>query len=177
MRIIYMHHAKKDNFGEENQKPGFRNQENGLSQFGVEEAEFFRKVYGSKVSFAAIYVGEFKRYRLTADIVNINNAPIYIDKRLNESGSDEEFYGVIINNDNRKEIFSRHTRALRERTHKFLDDIIKKHNNDENILCISSGVNLGEFMSYFYKGEIKGLEISYAVGLCPVVFQYNKSEK
>lgn len=176
MRIVFMHHAKKDNFGEENQKPGFRNQANRLSEDGIKELKVFREIYKKNLSFSAIYVGEFKRYKLTADIININNAPIYIDKRLNESGSDEEFYGIIVNSDNKKEVFARHTEVLRQRTHEFLNDIIKKHNNDENILCVSSGVNLGEFMSYFYGGDKKeGLEISYSFGLGLVVFQYYKN--
>lgn len=178
MKIVYIKHAQKDNLGEENQKPGFKNQENRLTAFGIKEAEMVANALKEEVDFSAIYIGEFCRYKLTADIVNFGNAPVIVDKRLNESGSDDEFAGVVIDNENKKAIYARQAEVLNNRTHEFLNEIIQKHDNDDCVLCVSSGVNLGAFMSFFFSGEkIKMFEVVYATNLSPIVFELDKNNR
>ena len=65
-------------------------------------------------------------------------------------------------------------KEFQERHIKALDEIIEKHNDDDFIICISSGVNLSAFIYYFTKKEpsndnpwIQALTIS------PVLFSTN----
>jgi len=158
VKIIYLHHAHRD------LSDGI-NQENGLTKVGIQEAEATRDIL-KDLDIHAIYVGEFIRYKLTADIINSHGSPISIDKRLNEVGSE----GYTDYKDGMEK--------LNKRTHAFLNDIIAKHGNDENVLCITSGINITSFINYFFKGDIlKGLSQVGAIGICPIVFELDKNAK
>ena len=88
------------------------------------------------------------------EIINkYNKVPIYEEIRFNE----------IKNNETWKEFQTRNMHAI--------DDIIKKHNNDDFIICVSSGVNLSSFVSYFTKQLLNNHNpVIQAITISPVLF-------
>jgi len=93
----------------------------------------------------------------TAEKINkYNNAPIYEENRFNEMNSSETW----------KEFSLRNMNAI--------DDIIEKHNEDDFIICVSSGVNLSPFIYYFNKIEPNNDSPRIqAVTISPVLFSTN----
>ena len=151
MKIVYIHHAHRD-------ISNGINQENGLTKFGMQEATLIGEMLKT-VPVKTIYIGEYIRYKLTADLINKHiKAPIIIDGRLNEHHAED------------KKIEN----GFMKRTHDFLNEIIDKHDNNDVIFCITSGGNLGQFMSYFYKDKIDGFIRTQAIGVSPINFEFNK---
>ena len=101
-----------------------------------------------------IYCSEHKRCIHTSDILNKNlNLDINIDSRFNAKTKEESWEDFINRN---KEI---------------IDEIIKSSNEDDVVLCITSGVNLSAFVSYFTGNNdivCQGLTMS------PVLFNVKK---
>lgn len=151
MRIIYMHHAQRDN-------KGGVSQENPITELGKRESEIIAEMFKG-VSLKAIYSGEYLRYLQTVEIVKGNlDVPVKTDKRLNEWVSKTE-----------------ERKSFRNRTHSFLKEIVANHDNDDTIICMTSGVNLHEFVTFFNGNKpVEGFQIMQAVGLCPIIFYYNK---
>jgi len=152
MKIVYIHHAQRD------VSKGI-NQENGLTEFGVQEATIIGEMLKT-VPAKAIYIGEYVRYKLTAELINkYIKAPIIVDDRLNERNAEDK----------------KTENGFAKRTQSFLDDIIEKHNNNDVIFCITSGGNLEEFVNYFYGGnKTDGFIRMQAIGVSPVNFEFNK---
>ena len=52
-----------------------------------------------------------------------------------------------------------------------LDDIIKKHNENDFIICVSSGINLSAFVHYFTKKKPSNDNtVIQAITISPVLF-------
>ena len=151
MKIVYTHHAQRD-------VSGGINQENGLTEFGVQEATIIGEMLKT-VPVKVIYIGEYVRYKLTAELINkYIQAPIVVDKRLNERNAEDK----------------KAENSFENRTHDFLNEIIKNHDNNDVIFCVTSGGNLDPFISYFYKGKIEGFIRMQAIGVSPVNFEFDK---
>jgi len=148
MKIVYLHHAHRD-------RSGGTAQSNPLSKHGEREAKIVGDVV-KNIPVKTIYMGEYLRYAQTAEHVNRHtDAPIKIDARLNEFDGDKD--------------------AFRARTHAFLRDIIDAHENDDVVFCITSGVNLNEFLTFFMNCKPKdGFQYVQAAGVCPIIFEYRK---
>ena len=148
-----MHHADR------NTKDG-GSQENSITDFGVQEATVIGGML-KKVPVKTIYSGEYIRYKQTVELINKHiKAPVVVDNRLNEWSSKTE---------------SRKT--LQKRTHAFLKEVIAKHNDEDIIICMTSGVNLYYFITFFNKCKpIKGFIHAQARGVCPIFFVYKKEE-
>lgn len=152
MKIVYIHHAERDH-----DNKTIPRQEQDITEDGIKEAELLSK----KVPFlkpTAIYTSPYKRCVHTANILNEEvKVPIIKDERLNEYESSETF----------KEFLERNMACI--------DDIIKKYNEDDIVLCVTSGVNLSAFMCYF-----TGIEASATAPRCqgltisPVLFTNDK---
>lgn len=151
MQILYVHHAERDRTNK-----SIDRQYQDITENGIIEANLLAEKL-KQVNITAIYTSPYLRCTHTAKIINkYNNAPIYHENRFNEMKNEETW----------KEFQIRHINAL--------DEIIEKHNDDDFIICVSSGVNLSAFIYYFTKKEpsndnpwIQALTIS------PVLFSTN----
>lgn len=151
MQILYVHHAERDRSNK-----SIDRQLQDITENGIIEANLLAEKL-KQVNITAIYTSPYLRCTHTAKIINkYNNAPIYYEDRFNEMKNEETW----------KEFQIRHINAL--------DEIINKHNENDFIICISSGVNLSAFIYYFTKQEpsndnpwIQALTIS------PVLFSTN----
>lgn len=163
MKIIYMHHADRD------MSKG-KSQENSITKHGKKEAQIIARIIkDNKFQIKCIYAGTFLRYHQTAEQISKNlKVPIIIDSRLNEHNWDNT------NNEKKEK-----STAYEARTHKFLSDVITKHNNDDTIICMTSGITLHWFVTYFLKGAapIKGFQFMHGATVSPVVFVYDKGQK
>lgn len=134
MRIIYMHHAER-NIGPNHNDPILR-QEEDITETGIEECEILGKqLSNSKYNIKKIYTSPYLRCKHTTEIINkYINVPIIEDERFNEGQPGEKF----------PEIWKRTISAL--------DEIVKdeSYTNEDDILIVTSGVNITGFICYFY---------------------------
>lgn len=148
MKILYVHHAERDRLNKSVER-----QFQDITENGITEAELLANKL-KDFNITAIYTSPYLRCIHTAEIINkYNKVPIYKENRFNEMESSETW----------KEFQTRNMKAI--------DDIIKKHNDNDFIICVTSGVNLSAFIDYFTKLEpsnnnpvIQGITIS------PVLF-------
>ena len=153
MKIIYIHHADR------NHDKNINRQEQDITEDGIIEAELIAKKM-NKIKIKAIYTSPYLRCTHTAQIINkYINVPIYKDDFLNEMESSESW------------------KDLQLRTSKGLDNIIKNNDEDDIIICITSGVNLSGFIYYFTKKEPDNNNpLIQAVMCSPVLFSTNNSQ-
>lgn len=151
MQILYVHHAERDH----NNKNVDRQQQD-ITDNGIIEANLLAEKI-KNINIKAIYTSPYLRCIHTAKIINKhNNAPIYEENRFNEMKNEETW----------KEFSNRNMEAI--------DDIIKKYNNDDFIICVSSGVNLSPFIYYFNNIEPSNDSPKIqAVSISPVLFSTN----
>lgn len=153
MRIVYIHHAHRD------MSKG-KTQENSITDYGAKEAAILGEVL-REVKVKTIYSGDYIRYNQTVELINkYIKVPVVVDSRLNEwvGGTESK-------------------ESLKNRTHEFLKEIISKYDDEDMVLCVTSGVNLSEFVTFFYKAKpIKGFQFMQAAGICPIVFEYQRDE-
>ena len=156
MKIVYIHHAERA-IGENHLDPILRNEED-ITELGVKEAEIIAE-HLSHQKVTAIYTSPYLRCRHTAEILNAkHNVEIIEEPRFNECDYKEPW----------KDLLKRNCAALK--------DIVKKYNDDDIILCVTSGVNLSAFVCFFY-----GIRPSKRVPMCqgasmsPVNFMYGKT--
>ena len=153
MKLIYVHHAERDvRFGV--------NQENDITENGVKQALLVAENL-KNVRITAIYSSQYKRCKHTAEIINqYHNLPIYEDERFNEAQPGESWNSV------------------QQRNMDAIDVIVNKSNNDDIVLCVTSGVNVSAFI--FYILGIKASEHNpwIQAGLCsPLYFMIEKRVK
>lgn len=157
MKIIYMHHAERD-IGPLHSDP-IRRQEEGITETGIKECEILGEQF-KKLKIKAIYTSPYIRCKHTAEIINnYLNVPIIEDDRLNEcTGRDEIDSG-----------------DLWKRTMESIDDVINKYNNEDEILMITSGINITGFICYFYNID-PTTHPTVSQGTCcsPINFYINK---
>ena len=151
MQILYVHHAERDR-----KNKSIDRQYQDITKNGIIEATLLAEKL-KQVNVTAIYTSPYLRCTHTAKIINkYNNAPIYNDDRFNEMKNEETW----------KEFQIRHINAL--------DEIIEKHNDDDFIVCVSSGVNLSAFIYYFTKKEPSNDNPwILALTISPVLFSTN----
>lgn len=156
MKIIYMHHAER-NITESTEIPELR-QLDDITKRGEDIANILAERFkGLKVT--AIITSPYLRCKHTAKIINrYLKAPIIEDERLNE------VYGNIEWSD----ALNRNIAAI--------DDIIRKYDNDDTIICVTSGVNISAFICYFYNIKPNNnIPYTQAVDISPIMFNYDKT--
>ena len=154
MKIIYMHHAERDINEIKDEK--FR-QMDDITQSGIKEADLLAERL-NHIKVKAIVTSLYLRCKHTAEILNkYINVPIIEDERFNECGKNEEWKKVL------------------ERNMTAIDDIVKKYDNDDTIICVTSGVNISAFICYFYglKPE-NSIPYTQAASISPVYFKITK---
>lgn len=127
MNIIYCHHAERDVKG----KP---TQQDGLTQLGKKDAKITGKMIAKHQNVKAIYTSPYFRCKQTAKIINkYIGVPIIEDARFNE----------FVSKDNKESWADAQNRIVEA-----LKDIVEKYNDEDAIVCVTSGVNIAGFINY-----------------------------
>ena len=156
MKIIYIHHGNR-------KKGNFPSQEDDLTEIGYKDCELTAELLNNKnlkKSIKAIHTSPFFRCRKTAEIINKHlNKPIINDDRLNEFKSMGEESWVDCQN----------------RIINCIDEIIEKYEDDDMVICVTSGVNIGGFIvkSFGLKPNEK-FPLLGVPSCSPIVFEYKK---
>lgn len=155
MKIIYMHHAER-NIRENHNDSELRQLED-ITERGIKEAELLAERLKNQ-NITAIVTSPYLRCRHTAEIINkYHNSPIVEDERFNEMNYGEEW----------KDLLRRNIESI--------DDIVKSYNDDDTIICITSGVNFSAFVCYFYNIEpTNDTPWSQAGDISPIIFTSGK---
>lgn len=135
MLIYYVHHAERC-------KRGHLPEDDGITNLGKQDAidvgKLFYKMSKNKKSnykFKSIYTSSFYRCKKTAELLNRKlKLEIVEDERLNEFNSKCESWI-----------------ELQERVRKSLYNIVCKHEENNIVICVTSGVNLVAFTSLAYR--------------------------
>lgn len=150
MQILYVHHAERDRTNK-----SIDRQLQDITENGIKETKLLaEKLKKLNLNITAIYTSPYLRCMHTAKIINkFINVPIYEENRFNEMDSFETW----------KEFSLRNMEAI--------NNIVDKHNENEFIICISSGVNLSPFIYYFTKIDpTNDSPKIQAVTISPVLF-------
>ena len=155
MKIVYVHHG--------NRKLGNPpSQEDDLTEIGYQDCELVANLLNNekiKSSAKAIFTSPFFRCKKTAEIINkFLNVPIIDDDRLNEFDSESENWI-----------------DLQNRVDGCIDDILKKYDDNDMIICVTSGVNIAPFINKAY--GLKAFNDAPFLGVpncCPIIFDYKK---
>ena len=152
MKIIYMHHAERDI---DNNIP---TNSDGITKRGTNQAEVLAEKM-KDINIDLIVSSEYKRCLDTANIINkYHNVDIILDSGFNEKEKDEEYKKFL------------------ERNIKSLKMLYKKYSN-KTILCVTSGVNLGAFICYFYNIKpTNKTPWAQAIDLSPINFVKGSGE-
>lgn len=153
MKTIYFHHAERNirtNIGDEQLK-----QLDGITKDGKKEAKLLAKKFkNNKRNVKAIFTSPYLRCNLTAKIINkYLKVPIIEDARINEWKKGET----------KKEFLARNIDFLEEKN--------KEFNDEDTIICVTSGVNITAFFCYFYGIEPdENIVLTQAFGCSPISF-------
>lgn len=155
MKILYVHHAERDRSNK-----SIDRQLQDITDKGITETEFLgEKLKNLNLNIKAIYTSPYLRCKHTAEILNkYLNIPIYEETKFNEMHSYETW----------KEFSIRNMEAI--------DNIVKNNDDNDFIICITSGVNLSPFVYYFTNitPEDNSPKIQ-AVTISPVLFSTDGS--
>ncbi len=155
MKVIYMHHAERD-IGPGHNDKDLRQLED-ITERGIREAEIVaERLKDEKIT--AIISSPYLRCMHTGEIINkYHHLEIIEDARFNEKRLEEDWVDFM------------------NRNMEAIDDIFHKYSDDSIIICITSGVNLTAFVSYFFEiPPKKDMTWCQANGISPVNFTKGK---
>lgn len=158
MKLIYVHHAERDL--SDKTKPPEERKLDDITENGIKEATFIsEKLKGQKIK--SIITSPYPRCIHTAEILNkYLNVPIIEDNRFNEFARGEDLKGFLIRN------------------MEAIDDIVKTSIDDDVVICVTSGVNIGAFICYSYNIKPSNyLPWTQAAAISPVIFNMNNIEE
>lgn len=155
MKIIYIHHGNR-NVGNP------PTQQDDLTELGYRDCEIVAELLANvkiKGKIKVIYTSPYFRCKKTAELINKNlQVSILEDDRLNEF-------------DRRIETWV----DLQNRVNDCIDDILKKYDDDDMIICVTSGVNISAFINKAY--GLPSSNNAPFIGVpncCPIIFDYKK---
>lgn len=156
MKIIYVHHGNR-------LKGNPPTQNDDLTKLGYKDCQLVAELFDNKnikQNIKAIYSSSFFRCTKTAEIINTHlNVNIIKDDRLNEVGSFQNESWL----DAQKRIIN------------CLDDIIEKYNDDDIVICVTSGVNIGAFICKAFDIMPSNNTPFLGVPSCsPIAFEFKK---
>lgn len=157
MKIIYVHHAERNITKQHNDKR-YRQLED-ITKNGIKDAKLLSNIFKDK-KITAIYTSTYIRCTHTAKILNrYNKVPMYYDERFNEKTNEET----------KTEFLKRNISAI--------EDIVKKYNDDDTIVCVTSGVNLTAFICYFYNiNPTENIIYTQGINCSPINFYINTNK-
>ena len=156
MKIIYVHHGNR-------KKGNPSTQDDDLTEIGYKDCEVVAEILNDdklKPRVKAIYTSPYFRCRKTAEIINkYLNVDIINDDRLNEyvGSSGERWTDVQC------------------RIIDIIDEIVEKYDDDDVVICVTSGVNVAGFIIKSF-----GLEASqetpflWIPSCSPIIFDFKK---
>ena len=158
MKIIYCHHANR----KIGNPPGPNDDITLLGKKDAKNVAKLIKIANQKQPISAIYSSPFLRCKKTANIINkYVNAPIVLDERFNEKDYNGPESWVDCQNRIKSGIL----------------DVIKKHDNSETVVIVTSGVNVASFINLAY--GVEASETTPYLGLsmcCPILFNIDKEK-
>ncbi len=158
MKIFYVHHANRKIDGEPTQ-------DDSLTKIGEKDAKNIAKTFEKlkdKYDIKAIYTSRFFRCKKTSQIINKKlNVPVYEDCRL------DEFKSVV------KETWA----ECQKRIISLLKEIVYKYNENDTVLCVTSGVNLTAFVVVAYNLQPdEFLPFPIVTSCSPIGFEISKND-
>ena len=127
MKIVYVHHGNR-------LKGNPSSQNDDMTELGYKDCKLVAELLSGdlyKPRIKAIYTSNYFRCTKTAEIIKKRlNVKILEDDRLNEFWSKGNETWIEVQN----------------RITDCLNDIIEKYNDDDMIVCVTSGVNIGAFI-------------------------------
>lgn len=170
MKIIYIHHALRA-VG----NPPTQN--DGIQPLGIKDAETTAELLKgmsdkSKSTFRAIYTSPYYRCSETAKLINkYINLPIYEEPRFNEFNKVFE----VIQGD--KSITKTETWSeCQTRIRNAIKDIVDKYDNNDTVICVTSGVNITAFIGLAYKIPVsENMPFPWVPSCSPIGFEIDKS--
>ena len=156
MKIVYMHHAER----ERNTHAAWGTPErtfDEITDLGRRQAELLaERLRNEKIT--AIITSPYTRCRHTAEIINhYHHLDIVEDERFNEIQKNEEWESLL------------------KRNMAAIDDIVRQYEDDDIIICVTSGVNISAFICYTYHiAPSNYVPWTQAADLSPVVFNIKK---
>ena len=156
MKIIYVHHGNRKVI---NETP---TENDDLTEIGYKDCELVAELLNNpkiKENVKAIYTSPVFRCQKTAEIINKGlNVPIFEDSRLKEF---KRMWEDWID--------------LQTRVQDCIDEIVSKYDDNDIVICVTSGVNVCAFINKAY--GIKPSSDAPILGLsncCPIIFNYKK---
>ena len=152
MNIVYCHHAQRAYTGSQN---------DDITSLGRKDAELAGKFLKNLSNIKAIYTSPYFRCIETARRINKSlNVPIIEEKRFNEFVSKES-----------KETWA----DLQKRIIAAIEDITAKYNDEDSIICVTSGVNIAGFLDWNLGLEpSENMPFLGVVSCSPIIFKFNK---
>ena len=170
MKIIYVHHALR-------QTGNPPSQDDPIQPLGIKDAEVTAELIKdmsnkSKSKFRAIYTSPYYRCAKTAEIINKHiNLPIYEEPRLNEF---KNVFEVIENGQNVKK--SETWLECQTRIRDAIRDIVNKYEDNDAVICVTSGVNITAFISLAFKIQPnENLPLPWVPSCSPIAFDIDKN--
>lgn len=156
MKIIYIHHGHR-------LKGTPPSQKDDLTELGYKDCELVAELLNYtnlKHKIKAIYTSPYFRCAKTAEIINSHlNVKIVEDNRLNEF----EYH--------KKETWLN----AQKRITNCLDEIVSIFNNEDIVICVTSGVNIGAFICKAFNIEPSENTPFLGVPSCsPIMFEFKK---
>lgn len=168
MKIFYVHHALRA----VGNPPS---QDDDIEQLGVEDAQIVSelfKIASEKLKIKAIYTSPYLRCKKTSEIINrYINVPIYDEPRFNEFGN---VFSVVQGKKTieKKESWLECQLRIREA----IKDIVYKYDDDDVLICVTSGVNITAFIGLSFKIEpSEDLPLPMVPSCSPIGFDIDKS--
>jgi len=143
MKIIYIHHALR-------QKGNPPSQDDKIQPLGIKDAKITAELLKKMTEYLnlkAIYTSPYYRCAKTAEIINEHvNLPIYEEPRFNEFN---KVFDVIENGERvtKTETWFECQTRIREA----IKDIVFKYDDNDTVVCVTSGVNITAFISLAFK--------------------------
>ena len=168
MKIIYVHHALR-------KKGNPPTQDDKIQPLGIKDAKITAKLIkqiAKKSNICAIYTSPYYRCAKTAEIINkYAKAPIYEEAGLNEFN---KTYTIV---ENGQTITKTETWIeCQQRIRQALQEIVNKHQENDTVICVTSGVNIAVFISLAFKIPASETLPFPSVPSCsPIGFEIDKS--
>lgn len=162
MKILYVHHGLRDS-------GKIPNQDDKLHYLGIKDAKIVAKILNmlpKKFNVKAIYTSTYFRCRETARLINkYINVPIIDEPRFNE-------FTQSINDGGKNESWL----ECQNRIRSGIKDIVDKYEDDDFVICVTSGVNITSFISLAYKIQPSDdLPFPMVPSCSPICFDIDKN--